>query len=53
MLNALDRTDKALLAALQNNARLTVAELAEQVSLTTSPCWRRVKILEQKGLITG
>ena len=53
MLNTLDRTDKALLAALQGNARLTVAELAESVSLTTSPCWRRVKILEESGVITG
>lgn len=49
----LDRTDKALLAALQGNARLTIAELAEQVALTTSPCWRRVKILEEKAVITG
>ncbi|WP_321837622.1 Lrp/AsnC family transcriptional regulator [Pseudomonas kulmbachensis] len=52
MPTALDRTDKALLAALQGNARLTVAELAESVSLTTSPCWRRVKILEESGIIT-
>lgn len=49
----LDRTDRALLNALQNNARLTVAELADQVSLTTSPCWRRVKLLEEAGYITG
>ncbi|EPJ91251.1 MULTISPECIES: Lrp/AsnC family transcriptional regulator [Pseudomonas] len=53
MPTALDRIDKALLAALQVNARLTVAELAESVSLTTSPCWRRVKILEESGIITG
>ncbi len=53
MPTTLDRTDKALLAALQGNARLTVAELAESVSLTTSPCWRRVKILEESGIITG
>ncbi|SEN52773.1 DNA-binding transcriptional regulator, Lrp family [Pseudomonas sp. ok272] len=53
MPTGLDRTDKALLSALQGNARLTVAELAEQVSLTTSPCWRRVKILEESGVITG
>lgn len=53
MPNALDRTDKALLQALQSNARLTVAELAERVSLTTSPCWRRVKILEENGIISG
>ena len=53
MPTALDRIDKALLAALQVNARLTVAELAESVSLTTSPCWRRVKNLEESGIITG
>ena len=53
MPSALDRTDKALLNALQGNARLTVAELADQVALTTSPCWRRVKILEESGVITG
>jgi Lrp/AsnC family leucine-responsive transcriptional regulator len=53
MPNALDRTDKALLSALQGNARLTVAELADSVALTTSPCWRRVKILEESGVITG
>lgn len=53
MPNNLDRTDRALLAALQNNARLTIAELADQVSLTTSPCWRRVKLLEEHGYITG
>lgn len=49
----LDRTDKALLSALQSNARLTVAELADSVSLTTSPCWRRVKILEDNAVIVG
>ncbi len=53
MPSTLDRTDRALLAALQDNARLTVAELADQVSLTTSPCWRRVKLLEDNGYITG
>ena len=50
---ALDRTDRALLGALQDNARLTVADLADQVALTTSPCWRRVKLLEEGGYITG
>lgn len=49
----LDRTDKALLNALQGNARLTVAELAERVALTTSPCWRRVRTLEESGVISG
>ncbi|MGC5703088.1 Lrp/AsnC family transcriptional regulator [Pseudomonas sp. NFXW11] len=49
----LDRIDKALLSALQHNARLTTAELADSVALTTSPCWRRVKLLEESGAITG
>lgn len=49
----LDRIDRALLTALQGNARLTIAELADLVSLTTSPCWRRVKRLEESGYITG
>jgi len=49
----LDRIDRQLLAALQLNARLTVAELAERVSLSPSPCWRRVKALEEAGLIQG
>lgn len=49
----LDRTDKALLNALQGNARLTVAELADRVALTTSPCWRRVRSLEESGVISG
>ena len=53
MPSSLDRTDKALLNALQGNARLTTAELADQVALTTSPCWRRVKMLEESGVITG
>jgi DNA-binding Lrp family transcriptional regulator len=49
----LDRTDRKILEALQEDARLSSAELAERVSLTTSPCWRRVKRLEEEGVITG
>jgi DNA-binding Lrp family transcriptional regulator len=49
----LDRTDMKILAALQEDARLSSAELAERVSLTTSPCWRRVKRLEDEGVIRG
>jgi DNA-binding Lrp family transcriptional regulator len=49
----LDRTDRKILAALQGDARLSSAELAERVALTTSPCWRRVKRLEEEGVITG
>lgn len=49
----LDRTDRKILEALQQDARLSSAELAERVSLTTSPCWRRVKRLEEEGVIRG
>lgn len=47
----LDRIDRQLLDALQRDARLTTAELAERVSLTPSPCARRIRRLEQEGLI--
>lgn len=49
----LDRYDRLLLEALQSDARLTGAELAERVALTISPCWRRVKRLEAAGYIRG
>ncbi|MGT2432140.1 Lrp/AsnC family transcriptional regulator [Cupriavidus basilensis] len=48
-----DRTDMQILAALQVDGRLSSAELAERVSLTPSPCWRRVKRLEDEGVIRG
>jgi len=50
---ALDRIDRRLLEALQADARLTTAELAQQVALSPSPCWRRVKRLEALGLVRG
>ncbi|HEY4372058.1 MAG TPA: Lrp/AsnC family transcriptional regulator [Burkholderiales bacterium] len=49
----LDQTDLKILGALQANARLTNAELAEQVGLSLSPCWRRLKRLEEVGVIAG
>jgi Lrp/AsnC family leucine-responsive transcriptional regulator len=49
----LDAVDKKLLSALQNNGRTTIGELSELVSLSQSPCWRRVKQLEESGLIEG
>ncbi|MEO7107589.1 MAG: Lrp/AsnC family transcriptional regulator [Rhodoferax sp.] len=48
-----DATDQAILLALQRDARQTMAELAEQVSLSQSPCWRRVRQLEESGVIQG
>ncbi|MCG2584225.1 Lrp/AsnC family transcriptional regulator [Massilia sp. TS11] len=49
----LDKVDRRILEELQSDARLSSADLAERVSLTTSPCWRRVKRLEEEGVITG
>ncbi|MCB6185155.1 Lrp/AsnC family transcriptional regulator [Leeia sp. TBRC 13508] len=49
----LDRIDLQILETLQANGRLTMAELAEKVSLSQSPCWRRVQQLEQAGFIEG
>lgn len=50
---ALDSIDRRLLAALQVNGRLSATELSEQVGLTTSPCLRRIRQLEQAGVIKG
>lgn len=49
----LDAVDRRLLNALQENGRIPVTDLAEIVGLTTSPCLRRLKILEQAGIIRG
>ncbi len=48
----LSETDKKILAELQNNCDLTNTELATRVGLSTAPCWRRVKRLEDMGIIT-
>ncbi|PCI46624.1 MAG: AsnC family transcriptional regulator [Moraxellaceae bacterium] len=47
----LDRTDKRLLVAMQENGRISNLELAELVGLSPSPCSRRVKQLEEEGYI--
>lgn len=49
----LDAIDRKILAAMQRNARLTNVELADEVGLSPSPCLRRVKILEEAGVISG
>jgi len=49
----LDALDRRLLNALQENGRIPVTDLAEIVGLTTSPCLRRLKILEREGIIRG
>src|SRR3989344_6181174 len=49
----LDPVDRTILNALQRDGRATVGDLAEAVSLSTSPCWRRVRALEDAGVIAG
>ena len=49
----MDAIDKKILRALSRQGRLTNAELAEEVGLSASPCWTRVKRLEQAGVIRG
>jgi Lrp/AsnC family leucine-responsive transcriptional regulator len=47
----LDGIDRKILAVLQQDGRKSIAELAEQVGLSPSPCLRRVRILEEAGVI--
>lgn len=49
----LDRTDKRILELLQQDGSLSNLELADKVGLSPSPCSRRVKALEDSGLISG
>ena len=49
----LDKFDLAILAALQQDARISLQELASQVGLTSSPCWARIKRMEEDGVIEG
>lgn len=49
----LDRYDRAILVALQANGRMSNQELADAIGLSPSPCLRRVRALEDAGLIAG
>ncbi|MEF7615126.1 Lrp/AsnC family transcriptional regulator [Aquincola sp. MAHUQ-54] len=53
MRSDIDTVDRQLLAALQTNARLTTGELAQMAGLSQSPCWRRIRRMEEAGLIKG
>ena len=47
----MDRTDLKILAILQEDASLPVAEVAARVNLSQTPCWRRIQRLEAQGVI--
>lgn len=53
MLTDIDETDRRLLCLLQTEARMSITELAERVNLSATPCARRIKRLEDTGVITG
>ena len=50
---SLDRFDRAILEILQSDGRITNQELARRVNLSPSPCLRRVRALEEAGIIVG
>lgn len=52
-IDKIDKTNAQILTLLQQDSRITTSELSEQLHLSTSPCWRRVKYLEDKQIIKG
>ena len=50
---AIDRIDRQILSLLQDDGRMTNVDLAERVGLTAPPCLRRVRALEEAGVIRG
>jgi len=47
----MDSTDRKILSLLQDDASLSLAEIAAQVNLSQTPCWRRIQKLEERGVI--
>lgn len=49
----IDAIDRKILGALMRDATQSVAQIADQVGLTQTPCWKRIQRLEASGVITG
>ena len=49
----LDKIDRKLLGLLQQDCTLSLQALADAVNLTTTPCWKRLKRLEDDGVLLG
>lgn len=49
---ALDKIDKKILALIQVDSTIPVAEIGRKVGLSTTPCWRRIQKMEEDGVIT-
>lgn len=48
----MDRIDRGILAILQKDCTVPVAEIGKRVGLSTTPCWRRIQKMEEDGVIT-
>jgi Lrp/AsnC family transcriptional regulator, cysteine-sensing transcriptional activator len=48
----MDAIDRKILAVVQNDASLSVAEIGQRVGLSSTPCWKRLQRLEAEGVIT-
>ena len=49
----MDSTDRAILTLLQDAAGLPITDIARRVGVSTTPCWNRIKKMEEQGVITG
>jgi Lrp/AsnC family transcriptional regulator len=49
----MDTIDKKIINILQQDSTLSLTELAERVNLSTTPCWKRIKRLDEEGVITA
>ena len=49
----MDRVDREILRLLAADASLSLADIAERVGLTSTPCWKRIRRMEQDGVIRG
>jgi Lrp/AsnC family transcriptional regulator len=49
----LDKIDRQILGLIQADASLPIQQIAEQVGLSVNPCWRRIRQMEQSGVIQG
>ena len=52
-MDKLDRTDRRILQQMQSKADISMQELGERVGISHTPCWRRLRRLEEQGFIRG
>jgi Lrp/AsnC family transcriptional regulator len=52
-MDKLDKIDRQILGLIQADASLPIQQIAEQVGLSVNPCWRRIRQMEQSGVIQG